>query len=56
VLYVLGALAFPGAAVAKPRSISLKLPKSGYTVVALDNSGHAVKAAGRNVKLCFSTN
>src|SRR5260370_41964857 len=38
VLSVLGALAFPGAAVAKPRSISLKLSKPGYTVVALDNS------------------
>ncbi len=50
-LCVLGALALPGAAVAKPRAISLKLSKSGYTVVALDNSGHAVKAAGRNVKL-----
>jgi hypothetical protein len=51
VLSVLGALAVPGAAVAKPQPISLKLSKSGYTVVALDNAGHAAKAAGRNVKL-----
>jgi hypothetical protein len=50
-LYVVGALAFPAAAVAKPRTISLKLSKTGYTVLALDNAGHAVKAAGRNVKL-----
>jgi hypothetical protein len=50
-LAVLGALAFPGAAVAKPRTISLKLSKAGYTVLALDTAGHAVKAAGRNVKL-----
>jgi hypothetical protein len=51
VLSVLGALAVPDAAVAKPKTISLKLSRSGYTVVALDNAGHAVKAAGRNVKL-----
>jgi len=50
-LSILGALAVPGAAVAKPRPISLKLSKAGYKVVALDNAGHAVKAAGRNVKL-----
>jgi hypothetical protein len=50
-LAVAGALAAPGIAVAKPHAISLKLSKAGYTVVALDNAGHAVKAAGRNVKL-----
>jgi hypothetical protein len=50
-LSVLGALAVPGVAVAKPNPISLKLSKAGYKVVALDNAGHAVKAAGRNVKL-----
>jgi hypothetical protein len=50
-LSILGALALPGAAVAKPQTISLKLSKAGYKVVALDNAGHAVKAAGRNVKL-----
>ncbi|MEA2222473.1 MAG: hypothetical protein QOH83_849 [Solirubrobacteraceae bacterium] len=50
-LSVAGVLAAPGIAVAKPHSISLKLSKAGYTVVALDNAGHAVKAAGRNVKL-----
>jgi hypothetical protein len=50
-LSILGALAVPGVAVAKPRPISLKLSKAGYKVVALDNAGHAVKAAGRNVKL-----
>jgi hypothetical protein len=50
-LSALGALAFPGAAVAKPQTISLTLSKTGYKVVALDNAGHAVKAAGRNVKL-----
>jgi hypothetical protein len=48
---VLGALAVPDAAVAKPQAISLKLSKSGYTVVALDSAGHAVKATGRNVRL-----
>jgi hypothetical protein len=50
-LSILGALAVPGAAVAKPRPISLKLSKAGYKVIALDSAGHAVKAAGRNVKL-----
>jgi hypothetical protein len=50
-LSVLGALAVPGTTVAKPRSVSLKLSKAGYKVVALDKAGHAVKAAGRNVKL-----
>jgi hypothetical protein len=50
-LTILGALAVPGAAVAKPKPISLKVSKAGYTVVALDAAGHAVKAAGRNVKL-----
>jgi hypothetical protein len=48
---VVGVLAAPGIAVAKPHAISLKLSKAGYTVVALDNAGHAVKAGGRNVKL-----
>jgi hypothetical protein len=48
-LSVLGALAVPDAAAAKP--ISLRLSRSGYTVVALDAAGHAVKAAGRNVRL-----
>jgi hypothetical protein len=50
-LYVVAALAFPGAAVAASPPVSLKLSKAGYKVVALDNAGHAVKAVGRNVKL-----
>jgi hypothetical protein len=51
VLPVLGALAFPAVAAAKPQPITLKLSKSGYKVVALDNAGHAVKASGRNIRL-----
>jgi hypothetical protein len=50
-LAVAGVLAVPAIAVAKPRTISLKLLKAGYTVVALDAAGHAVKAGGQNVKL-----
>lgn len=50
-LSVLGALALPGAAVAKPSAVSLKLSKPGYKIVALDNAGHAVKATGTKVKL-----
>jgi hypothetical protein len=51
ILSVLAALAVPDAAVAKPQPVSLKLSRSGYKIVALDNAGHAVKAAGRKAKL-----
>ena len=47
----LGALAVPGSVSAKPQGISLKLSRSGYKVVALDQAGHAAKATGRNVRL-----
>jgi hypothetical protein len=50
-LAVLGALAVPGAAVAKPKAVSMKLSKAGYTVVAVDGTGRAVKATGKRVKL-----
>jgi hypothetical protein len=33
-------------AVARPHPISLKLSRSGYKIIALDNAGHAVEAAG----------
>jgi len=50
-LAVVGVLALPGAAVARPQPVSLKVSKAGYTVVALDSSGHAVKATGKKVRL-----